>query len=604
MKAGEPASPPGDHTILSRSSLLKASCVLLVFVPLWPQLSHAESEFLGRSLIMMLAFVALAMTDAGRWRGVWKTPLAKPAAVWGLTAVGATILARYPYGAKADLAVVFMTVQVFLIVSVIDPNEVETRRIYAGLAAGAGVLAAWALWVQMQGPEDALRALRQQSMMEAEFRLELERSLKANRAMARFGNPNHLAAYLALALPACWHLLRSETQKLHRILWGSVLALLLLGIIQTRSRAGVGVTFLIAAAVLIREVPGYWRRIGERQRKILFAALAVTLIPLASAVMLKAPSLLGGRLLESKTILARLYYYNAAINLTAKHIEGVGLDGYSTNITTVMRPGDPEANEAHNLILNAAVEIGPAGVFVLLWLLLLGWRLSWRGGMSRFTPGLMLTAYVLVCLVDFESELAEFAILFGLILGLLGVRGLGEAWREPDWMRRRTAWFVSLFCAFAMVWWSLVLGPYLSRLYQEVASANRQFARDAVPALENAYNWQPRDAKLMNALGKELRFRSRTRTESLHGLELMERAVERNPDRAFLHGDLAVQYMQEKRYDEALAAVERAIERFPARLDYHVTRRECLTSMGRQDEAKAEQQRIDDIIRESEERRL
>ena len=603
MKSTGDSEVLGDHLLLSRPSLLKVSVLLLVLVPLWPQLGHAESEFLGRSLILMLAFVTLAMTPGARWRAVRHNPLGSPMAALGLVALAATVLARYPHGAKADLAVVLLTLLVFLVVSLIDPNEEERRHFFGGLVVGAGILAGWALWVQMQGPEEALRFLRQQTM-EPEFRRELERSLKANRAMARFGNPNHLAAYLALTLPAGWHLLWKDSRALWRVLWGSLLLLILLGIVQTRSRAGVGVALIVMVVMALQGLPHIWARFSDRRRRLFLIVVAVLAIPAASIVMLKAPSLLGGRLMESKTILARLYYYRAAAHLMVQHVWGVGLDGYSTNVTTVMRPGDAEANEAHNLILDAAVEMGPVGVFVLLWILIAAWRRSAKAESTRHVAGLMLAAFVLVSLVDFESELGEFAVLFGLFLGLISAPGTGRSWKEPPWRPRRQLGFVCLFGVMALVWWSLVLGPYMSRLYQEVAAAKRQLARDAVPALERAYAWQSRDAKLMNTLGKELRFRQRTRTEALYGLELLERAATANPDRAFLHGDLAQHYLQEKRFEEALTSVDRAIERFPARLDYHVTRQECLTQAGLPEEAEAERRRIEQLQQEAEERRL
>lgn len=594
-----------ENVILSRRALLGVAVFGFAVLPLWPQLSHAESEFLGRSLAVLAAAVAVTMADPRNLRALLRRPLTLPLLAWVLVAFAATFWARYPYGARRDLALILLTASVFLFLSLTDPSAKERRKLYAGLVIGAAILALWAIQQQLTGPEDALRGLRQNRTLDPRIAVELEKALVAGRALARFGNPNHLGAYLVIALWPAWHLLRGSRTALWRLGWGAILLVLLVCIAWTKSRTAVGATFVIACAIALYEVVPRWESFTEARRRALLGLAALTAIPMMAAVWLKAPGLLGGRLLESGTLVARLRYYHNALQVIAeKWPWGVGLDGYSTNVTAMMRPGDPEAQEAHNLFLDSALEIGVIGTLVLLWLLLAAWRSRKTAGRESLVPMGMLLAYVLVNLMDFESELGEFAILFGMGLGLLNAPGRGRPWPELALTTRRTAatlcgWILVLGC-----WWSLVLAPYMSRLHLEVAEAKRYFAEDPVPATRRAWAWQPGDAVLMNRLGMELRFRNRTVTEAKEGLRFLQRAASANPDRAYLHGNLAQAYRQYGQFDRALASVERAIERYPAKLEYRIRRRELLLLSHREEEAEEERQRIETLEETAKERTL
>ena len=574
-------------------------------MPLWPQLSHAESEFLGRSLVVLAAAVAITMAQPHHLRALLRRPLTLPLLAWVLVACAATLWARYPYGARSDLTLVLLTASVFLFVSLTDPNAKERRKLYAGLVIGAAILALWAIQQQLAGHEDALRGLRQNRTVDPRIAVELEKALVAGRALARFGNPNHLGAYLVIALWPAWHLLRGSPSSLWRLIWGAILIVLLICILWTRSRTAVGATLVIGGAIALYEIVPRWESFTEARRRVLFGLAALTLIPVATVIWLKAPGLLGGRLLESGTLLARLRYYHGAVQVIAKMWPwGVGLDGYSTNVTAVMRPGDPGAQEAHNLFLDSALEIGLIGLLALLWLLLAAWRSRKTAGRESWTALGIVLAYVLANLMDFESELGEFAILFGLGLGLLNAPGHGRPWTEQTLTTSRTAvtlggWVLVLGC-----WWSLVLAPYMSRLHLEVAEAKRYFAEDPVPATRKALAWQPGDAVLVNRMGMELRFRNRSVDDAKEGLRLLQRAAKANPDRAYLHGDLAQAFRLYGQMDQALASIERAIERFPAKWEYRSRRREYLLLSHREEEAQEELQRIETLRKTAKERSL
>ncbi len=558
---------------------------------------------------MMLFAVSAIMTQNSKLLSIWRQPLTRIVLLWGLVAVCASVFARYPYGAKPDFLLILSSILVCGFLSVADPNPKERCWIYGGLVSGALILAVWALWKQFLGPDEAVLAgIRENSQMDPKMATEIEKALIANRAMARFGNPNHVAAYLVISLWPCWYLIRRAEGILIRAISSAGLLILLVCIVQTHSRAGVGAAAFVAFSIFFYEFMARWSLLSAKQRRVVWIGGALILIPLAAAAMLAGAGLLGGRLLESKTIMARLMYYRGAVFVIAKLFPwGTGLDGYAANVTTVMRPGDAEANEAHNLFLDAAVEMGPVGLLIFIWLLIAGWRCRTRSGLASLSAAGMLLGYVLVNLADFESELGEFAILFGISLGLLNAPGKGDSWGEPVWDRPRRIAMTAAVFLLVSCWWSLVLGPYMSRLYQDVALAKRHLQEDEIPAHQSALEWQPGDARLMNTYGKELCFRNRNWAgfnDRAVGLHYLEKAVETNPDQAFLYGDLAEEYAKIGRLPEAMESIETAIERFPAKVDYHIRRLELLKLAGRNAEAEAEARLIEKIKKEDKERRL
>lgn len=594
-----------DHILVQRRTLFWTVAAGLWILPLWPELTYAESAFLGTSLIVFLPIIALLICPWESIRNGLKRPLTSVVLLWGITAILATIFARYPYGARADLVIVWQTVLVFFLLTCLDPTEGERRILLGGVVGGGVLLALWALWNQWQGPEEALKALHTNPMVDARVAGELEKALQANRAMARFGNPNHVAAYLTMGLWPAWYLLRHTGGLKKSALWGLAFLILAFGIFQTRSRAGVGTAAILTAAILVHELRPRWHRFSERQRQIVFFGSVLAAIPILTAILLNAHDLLGGRLTESGTIQARLQYYRGAAQLISKHWPwGVGLNGYAVNVTAVMLPGDAESKEAHNLILDAAVEIGPLGVILLLWLLLAAFKACRTRGVVGTVAGGMLLAYLFMNLVDFESELAEFAILFGFTLGLVNQPNQPRPWPEPVWTSSRIAGGIGLGLSAWVVWWVFVLCPYMSRLYEETATIRHYVGQDSVLDMQQAYAWEPGDALLMNALGKSLRFRNQSQAEANEGLRLMERAAQRQPDQAFLHGDLAMVYDQLGRNEDALAAIDRAIERFPVKTDYLRQRVTFLRNAGREAEAVAQMQQLLKIEQEAEERRL
>jgi O-antigen ligase len=226
-------------------------------------------------LIILLAQAVPLFGTLG-WAGISAHLAAAGAAPEGLAATGSSSVD--PAMSLAAVAAVIPPLALFLLVSAL-PGEQRLRLLGGFVVFGLVSLVIGVLQV-LQGPDSPLRFFAISNREEA---------------VGFFANRNHFAAqlYVTLLLGVAWlaareeRLLSSRTPTARKVLWLAgvfcVALLLLAGIALARSRAGILLALVAAAAVvamsptLIAALRGRERR-PRRVRGIIFAVIAALLL--------------------------------------------------------------------------------------------------------------------------------------------------------------------------------------------------------------------------------------------------------------------------------------------------------------------------------------
>lgn len=214
-----------------------AACFLCA--PFYPQLSYPDSAFAFRSLVFLTFTLCLARLGlAAAAREALATPVFWPVF---LTLIWTFIGLFYTpdlYQAQNQFTVMLSLALLFSVLRLTPFTRSEFVGLALALAVGACGASLLALYTQWVGHAGLIEAIRESSVYDEIMREELIVSLEANRALGRFGNPNHLAGYLTLGLWCVWFLYSRNRGWIVRLGCGTMAAILLIGVYQTFSRSG------------------------------------------------------------------------------------------------------------------------------------------------------------------------------------------------------------------------------------------------------------------------------------------------------------------------------------------------------------------------------
>jgi O-antigen ligase len=122
--------------------------------------------------------------------------------------------------------------------------------------------------------------------------------------------------------------------------------------------------------------------LSHRRRALLLAgglvgAVALYLVPAIGRRVRAEVDLNNG----ANTLVGRFHLWAAALRMLRDHpIFGAGLSGYSTAVGPYWNPTHADRfSYPHNIVLNAWTETGVLGVASFAWILVAGFRASWRG---------------------------------------------------------------------------------------------------------------------------------------------------------------------------------------------------------------------------------
>ncbi|RJP34967.1 MAG: hypothetical protein C4527_01475 [Candidatus Omnitrophota bacterium] len=581
--------------------------ILFILAPFFPQLSNPQFAFLFRSLIfLMLGLLLLKLEWAILLEKFRKNPLSMPLFLALAVVIAGVLCSPDPYRAKAKLALI-LTVFGLYSVSLCFPLELHYKKmVLGGVVVGALFAALHALFVQWGGHVDSIATLKHLSVYEEAMQQEIIRSLEANRALGRFGNPNHLAGYLVLALWPVWWLWKQCRGILCKSLFPFIALILMIGVYRSFSRSGLLVLLITLILFIAYEYIRRGRKISWRW--IGFASGSFVLL-LLLAVFVTNGNLLGGRLLTNSTILARMDFYRGALHIIRDYpLFGVGVEGYESFCCAYLQPGDFEAHYVHNIFLETAVEWGVAGVFLLFWLIIstikflfMEWKVSTDEKPLLFAAFGSVVVLFLLSLVDFHNNLIEMWAAPAILVGFAGGK------KEVPYESARS--FHQL-CAYAVgigvftLWLLLVGCRFFNEMYKEngyyLLMDNKPAA--AMQAYENAVFFDRTDADSWSSLGR-IYLNFPAMGSNLRALECLHRSVELAPRRAFLHANYADALFTLRYVDQAVAELKKAQELFPARSKYYEQLAAVYAALGKTESANNERRKAEQIQRAIEERR-
>ena len=362
--AGLPAIAVGFWMILWMMQRYRvgALVLLLLFLPLGRLTPPALDPVV--SPVTVMAGVAVAVW---LWRVLFDSEriefshMQVPLAVFLLCGVISIYGAPDVGMAVKILFILLMAASVYLVVSQTIRSPEEVRKLMWAAAAAAGIIGSYTAvtWIFLLSRGD-----------EGESYV---------RAEGIFGSPNALGAFLALAIPPVFALAASENLWWRR-LSGYLLAMAaMLGLTLTFSR-GAWIATAVGLLVLLPILKRGWLAVGLSLGLSLTAAMVAT----AGSVLVRAESVAAAGHDTSYT--SRVEIWHASLGMVAEHpLRGVGLGNFGLVFGKQMVPDLPlladtliMPDEAHNLFLHLAVEVGLVGAGAFAWLLAVGFLRAWQ----------------------------------------------------------------------------------------------------------------------------------------------------------------------------------------------------------------------------------
>ncbi|MGC9329477.1 MAG: O-antigen ligase family protein, partial [Candidatus Hinthialibacter sp.] len=538
---------------------------------MFPQNVYPGFSFLFRSLAFLLFGLTAYRLGAGRMIGtLYAHPLIPPSAALLLLVFLTFFYTPSLYHAKGSASLA-LSVWVLYLLIVSGPFSKRPMKILLWSLVLGGLLAAvHGLFIQWMGPSEMIESLKTSASYPKDMREEMIRSLEANRAMGRFGNPNHLAGCLVLSLWPLWALWKREDKTVLRAILALSVFVMAWGVYRTFSRSG-----LLAFLLTLSFWAGFecYNRGWRISWKPILAVLSALLILLLVAVLAAPGGALGGRLLTVSTIVARLHFFRGAVRIIARHPWfGVGSEGFESFYCAELRPGDLESRYVHNAFLESAVEGGMIGALLFLWMLFAvvfylrrQWRISPERRIEIFAAfGAFVTLFFL-SMVDFHNRLIEMWIAPVFLLGVIHTPApIPSSLRRPRWTAAAlalvlvSAWILLIFCRY---WneYSRMDGRYL-------AMDNQKYA--ARQAYERAVWFDRTDADSWRWIGlfwAEIP----NPAAQLRRLECLRQAVRWAPRRASIRADYAEALFALGYTEKALEEIHHAQRLFPVRPIYY-----------------------------------
>ncbi len=565
----------------------------LAALPLYPQMSHPASWFFYGSLIPLL-FLLICISPGISWRRLSGLALFYPLCAVLVTALIYVFHSIYPYQSQEKFVRLLLGAMVYILTAAQAGDERCRRVLIIGVITGGVLLSMEAVSHQSAGYADLLESLRNELSYDPVMQRDLIQTLEAGRALGRFGNPNHLAGYLILALWAAVLLWPDCRERWQRIALGGAMVIQALCIYRTYSRSGLLVLLISVAILLVWRLGG---RLQAWRRRLLWIGGAAFVVGIP-ALALWGGTAFGGRLFVTSTILARVHFFRHALQLIADHFpDGTGLESFRFLACRYVRPGELESLYPHNLFLGAASESGFIGLLAMVWFSVTGLRWKGRGAGIRSVVGFgSFVSFLVLSSMDFHNEIAEFLFLFFVLQGLC----TGQRFERIPSLRLILlvpGIVISLF-----LWWILIFCPYMGKSNHQRALDALTVKQPAVRYFETALRWTPQDAAICNQYGQIL-FGSGIPGLREKGLFLLQKAVTLNPYQAYFHGDLAEALSQTGHVEEALAEIQAAIDLFPKKVLYLRQRARYLYLIGNREEADRCLKRAEEIERIEKERR-
>jgi O-antigen ligase len=592
--------------------------VLLILTPLYPQLPSYRFAFAFRSLIFLtFALPAVRMGWSALFQRSRSLPFLLPAVLGLLLLIVGAFYSPVPYHAKEKIAVAVTLMLLFLTLTHFPFSRQQLKLLGGCLVLGAALEAGSALGQQWLGHEGLIRSLEQYSLYDEPMRAEMIRTLEANRALGDFGNPNQLAGYLVLSLWAAWLLYRQSSVRWLKAGLLSAALVSVFAVYRSYSRSGL---LALLGSVFLFFIYPWLQNLDRRRIRRLAFVLVMGVVLGGCLIYFLPPGFFGGRLLTLSTVVARLHFYRGAVLIIQEHpLWGVGPEAFAGYYSAYLRPGDLEAQYAHNWVLEAALEGGVPGLLLFFWLttavfhfLYLTWRRFPELQAPVYAAARAAAVFLFLSLVDFHNQLIEMWVAPVFLLAWVS-RGViaGMAVRFPRRSSAPRPWLrlagYGAGGALAAVWVLLIGCRYLNEDAREMGygyalTGQMMAARDAY---ERAVLYDRSDAESWNSLGHAWG-QLPAPTAQEQRLEAMRQAVRMEPRRARFHADFAEALFALGYIEPAIREMKQAQVLFPARPVYYEGLATLYERLGQSDAAEAERRKArqleQEILQRTEER--
>ncbi len=406
------------------------------------------------------------------------------------------------------------------------------------------------------------------------------------------GNPNTLAAYIALVIPVVLYKLFTVRLRLTRILLALWLLMLLTTTLLSQSRGGnlglaVGLAFL-AAGWLVRKMGANPRRWTAMLTHVGRGRLWLTGAALFGGAGLLLGVILSRRGFEAAVDVRVQVGLGALKTLLAHPLTGAGPGALGQALLQYPLPLDTIWPDAHNLFLTMMAETGLIGAAALLWLLAVAARLGWQTvSRSESAAGLA----VIAGLVGFTAHnFLDSMFKFPLIMLLVAVwAGVWVSSSGQTTRRHPLVWGAAVVLLIANTWLGLTGLPNITLYNQAVAAAGRGDWSAAHQHLQQVATQTPEMPFYQRQLGIAAGFVAATdesyRAEAIGHYRAALAQVDRLAED---HANLACLLWTDGQREPAVAEMTQARDLEPHNVVYRLNLGEYLEATGRTAAAQTE----------------
>jgi len=249
----------------------------------------------------------------------------------------------------------------------------------------------------------------------------------AGHLISTFGNRNHLAGYLEMAVFLSFGLLMTGIRGAKRYILISLTILLFVTLLFALSRGGWAGGFfglLFMAFVLLTSHRFYKKRLVVAMGA---GALALMVFVLSSTTLVT-------RILsikpagETGSLAGRIKVWGGVVKMIEDHpFLGVGPGNFATVVTQYLPPAENRHFFAHNEYLQSVAEIGLASIVIMAWLIAATYRRGFKKlrNFSRLVRGTTvgalsgITAILVHNIIDFNLHIPANALVFTVLVALV-----------------------------------------------------------------------------------------------------------------------------------------------------------------------------------------
>ncbi len=388
-------------------------CILLIFTPL----ARAAVQGWAVCVIHMLTVIALTVFLADKsLRGKWewiRTRLDKPIAALLCLCLVSAVFSRHRFSSfQAVMLLLDYIVWFYLLIHTVRSRSQFRQVIYTVLGMGVflAVFGLFKLWGMNPFPWWTYPGL------------------VSDRLTASFGNPDHLAGYMEMAIPLALGFLLTGIKEGKRVFTGFAAVLMFTALIFSLSRGGwigtVCALYFMGMVVL--------RQRNLRYKKLLVTALTLFL-PVMLVILSAADVVTRIRTFEQGTEMpsfeARITAWKGTVNMIRAYpLLGSGPGTFAYVYTQYQPPGlGAYYNMAHNDYLHFLAETGLFLAVIIIWIIGSFYRAGFEKMKhpSRLVRGMTLgsmsgiTALLVHSIGDFNLHIPANALVFACLAAVV-----------------------------------------------------------------------------------------------------------------------------------------------------------------------------------------